>query len=106
MRGSGFGLALTLLLAAPALGETIDVRPELTFQGSTPLQQSVEAHVGDTIRVDLPAQAGTGYAWAATGQGDILQPGRTESRPASRPGGPEREILTYLAAAPGAARIS
>ena len=63
------------------------------------------AQVGDTIRVDLPAQAGTGYVWTATVEGDILQPGRGETRPAARPGGPTREIMTYLAMAPGAARI-
>ena len=87
MRRAGFGLALTLLLAAPVAAESIDVRPELTFQGSAPLQQAVEVHVGDTIRVDLPSQSGTGYEWTATVQGEILQPGRTETRPASRPAG-------------------
>ena len=57
MRRAALALALTLSAAAPAVAETIDVRPELTFQGSTPLQQAVEAQVGDTIRVDLPAQS-------------------------------------------------
>jgi predicted secreted protein len=99
-------LALILALAAPAAAETIDVRPDLTFQGSTPFQAAVEAHVGDTIRVDLPAQAGTGYAWTPTLAGEALQPGRSETRPAARPGGPEHEILNYLAAAPGTARIT
>lgn len=106
MRRAALALALTLSAAAPALAETIEVRPELTFQGSVPLQQSVEAHVGDTIRVDLPAQAGTGYSWTATVAGDILEPGRTEGRPATRPGGPERSIMTYRAAGAGTARIT
>jgi predicted secreted protein len=105
VRRAGFGLAL-LLVAAPVAAETIDVRPDLTFQGSTPYQAAIEAHVGDTIRVDLPAQAGTGYAWTPTLDGDAVQAGRSEKRPAARPGGPEREILSYLAAAPGTARIS
>ena len=105
MRRAGFGLAL-LLVAAPVAAETIDVRPDLTFQGSTPFRAAVEAHVGDTIRVDLPAQAGTGYAWTPTLEGEVVQPGRSEKRPAARPGGPEREILSYLAAAPGTARIT
>ena len=106
MRRAALALALTLSAAAPAVAETIDVRPELTFQGSTPLQQAVEAHVGDTIRVDLPSQSGTGYSWTATVAGDVLQPGRIEGRPATRPGGPERSIMSYLATAPGTARIS
>jgi predicted secreted protein len=105
MRGPGLGLALILALAAPVAAETIDVRPDLTFQGSTPFQAAVEAHVGDTIRVDLPAQAGTGYAWTATTEGEIVEPGRSEKRPAARPGGPEHEILTWRATAPGTARI-
>ena len=99
-------LLAALLLAGPALAETIEVRPNLTFQGSKPYQTSVSAHVGDTIRIDLPAQAGTGYAWTATLEGDVLQAGRSEKRPAARPGGQTREISSYLATAPGAARIA
>jgi predicted secreted protein len=94
-----------LVLAAPAAAEVIEVRPELSFQGSAPLREAVEAHVGDTIRVALPAQAGSGYAWSETVAGDVLVPGRRESRPADRPGGPQPEIRTYRATAVGGARI-
>ena len=63
------------------------------------------ARPGDTIRVDLPGQAGSGYAWSATLDGAALVPGRTETGVAARPGGPAREILTYRATAPGSAQI-
>ncbi len=95
-----------LLLGGPALAETVEVRPELALQGAAPLQTSVAAHLGDTIRVDLPALAGTGYAWSATVQGDAVQPGRIDKREAKRPGGPTREIRNYLAAATGTARVT
>ena len=94
-----------LLFAAPALAVTIDVRPDLAFQGTAPYRETVAAQIGDTIRVDLPAQAGTGYAWTATIEGDAVAPVRSETRPAARPGGPTREIEVYSAAAPGSARI-
>ncbi len=99
-------LLAALLLASPALAETIEVRPDLTFQGTTPYLTAVAARVGDTIRVDLPAQAGTGYVWTATLEGDALRPGRSETHAAARPGGPKREIRTYVAGATGSARIS
>ena len=104
-RTSGPALA-ALLLAGPVLAGTIDVRPDLALQGTAPYATTVAAQTGDTIRVDLPAQAGTGYAWTPTLEGEVVQPGRSEKRPAARPGGPEREILSYLAAAPGTARIT
>src|SRR6478672_5664664 len=91
---------------APAVAETIDVRPELAFQGSEPFRASVTAHPGDVVRVDLPAQDGTGYAWKITVQGEAVKPGRTESRPAARPGGPTRQIQTYVPAAYGTSRLT
>ena len=107
MRRAGFGLALTLLAAAPAASETIDVRPELAFQGSAPLQEAVEAHVGDTIRVDLPAQAGTGYEWTSTVQGEVAGAWADRKPPGQRArAGRRGRSWTYLAAAPGTARIT
>ena len=90
-----------LMLAAPVAAETIEVRPELALQGTAAFRTAVTARPGDTIRVDLPGQAGSGYAWSATLEGEALVPGRTETGVAARPGGPAREILTYRAAAPG-----
>ena len=103
-RTTGPALA-ALLLAGPVLAGTIDVRPDLALQGTAPYATTVAAQTGDTIRVDLPGQAGNGYAWTATVQGDAVTPGRTETSPAAGPGRPTRQVLTYRAAAPGAARL-
>jgi predicted secreted protein len=96
---------LALLLAGPAAGETIDVRPELALQGSTPFHAAVVAHVGDTVRIDLPDQTGTGYSWTTNVEGDVLEAGRTETGPAPRPGALTRQLFTFRAVAPGSSRL-
>jgi predicted secreted protein len=103
-RALPFALA-ALLLAAPAAAETIDVRPELALQGSTPFHAAVAAHVGDTVRIDLPDQTGTGYAWTIAIEGGVLEAGRTETGPAPRPGGLTRQLFTFRAVAPGSSRV-
>ncbi len=95
-----------VVVAAPAVAETIDVRPELAFQGTTPYRTSVTAHPGDVIRVELPAEASIGYQWSTTVEGDAVRPGRSETGPADRPGAPRRQIQSYVPAALGTARIT
>jgi predicted secreted protein len=100
-------LALAVLVAtAPAVAETIVLQPDLALHGSRLFEAQVAAHPGDTIRVDLPALAGTGYSWSATVAGDAVLADGSEQRAAVRPGGPAREVLVFRAATPGSARIT
>ena len=83
------------------------VRPELAFQGSTPAstrgsRRTRATPSGSTCR-RRPAPATPGQRRST---GEAVQPGRSETAAAARPGGPTREVMIYRAAATGSARIS
>ncbi|HET9069904.1 MAG TPA: protease inhibitor I42 family protein [Amaricoccus sp.] len=64
------------LIAGPASAETVVVRPDLALAaaGRVPEQGrgSVALAVGDTLRVELPAQPGTGYSWEPRPSADAV----------------------------------
>lgn len=88
-------------LAACPKGKTINV--EITkSEGSSTL--IISAKVGDQVRVELPTQSGTGYAWFMSLQEKALVgiPGVAGTAGKDvKPGGPSKTAFTALMTAPG-----
>jgi predicted secreted protein len=100
-------LAMALLmLPLCASAETVIVRPSVDLQGSPSLRMEVAARPGDEVRVELPTQSGTGYAWAGQVQGSAVR----EAGPATRTeagsvGGPGTQTFAYVAQSAGPATL-
>lgn len=63
---------------------------------------------GQTLRIELPLNAGTGYSWRLDREADatVLTGGSSQTTNAALPGGAIMTIFTYQAAARGRAELS
>ncbi len=57
-------IPMLIALAAPAAAEVL-IAPEVDLIGRDLVEQDVTLSAGEDLRVVLPAQPGTGFAWAA-----------------------------------------
>jgi inhibitor of cysteine peptidase len=106
---SGGVVLLVGLLPLTALAEEIVVRPEIDLGAAPALALSVAARPGDSLRVELPVRAGTGYGWSAEVAGEAVaaagEPAAGGS-PAGQVGGPAVQVFRYAATAPGRAELA
>ncbi len=100
-------MILAAALAGPSSAQSApDLRPPVVVgENSGP----VRLEFGQLLEVRLPMQAGTGYSWAASGDGANLEfIDQTTLHPwggASSVGGTQTQMFIYRAIAPGEAML-
>lgn len=64
--------------------------------------------VGDTLRIILPANPSTGYAWQLAADGSALQAGEVKMTPpeSSKPGAPSRQSMAFKAKTDGPEKLT
>jgi predicted secreted protein len=99
---------LLALAAAPAAAEVV-VRPDFGLGGRGSQAEAASVPVGQTLRIVLPAQPGTGYSWQMQPPDPaLLAPVRAScpAPPDARPGGVEPACFAFRALQLGSAGIA